>query len=76
MENKYDYAVGYGGKIIFKGKNLFNGGPNYKVFYTGLKGWKENDDYGLTGDISWIVSEDEALKAALNLGMPKEEFYK
>ena len=74
MEKKYDYAVGFGGKVIFRGINLFKGGPNFKVFYTGLKSWKENDDF--SGDVKWLVSEDEALKAALNLGMPKEEFYK
>ena len=74
MENKYDYAVGFGGHVVFRGKKLFNGGPNFEVFHKGLNTWKENTDF--SGDINWIVPEQEALKAAINLGMTKEEFYK
>jgi len=75
MENKYEYAVHPSGKIIFRGKNIF-GGPSDEVFYKGLSNWKENDDYDLVPAKDWIASEDETLKAAMNLGMLKENFYK
>ena len=74
MEKKYDYAVGFGGKVIYRGIRLFKGGPNFEVFYTGSNKWKENDDF--SGDVKWLVSEEEALEAAIKLGMKKEEFYK
>ncbi len=74
MEKKYDYAVGFGGHLIYRGIRLFKGGPNFEVFYTGLKRWKENDDF--SGNVNWLVSEEEALEAAIKLGMTKEEFYK
>lgn len=73
--NKYEYAIKPGGNVIFRANSIKNG-YNEKIFYKGLSDWKENDDLELSALSSWIVPEDEALKAAINLGMSKENFYK
>lgn len=73
--NKYEYAIKPGGKVVFRAKSIKNGYTE-KIFFKGLKGWKNNDDLELSALSSWIVPEQEALKAAINLGMTEEEFYK
>ena len=78
VESKYEYCILFGGAIIVRAKSLLYNeqarklGANYPQWT--MLGY-DDESKGIFGRTDLKVTEEEALKHALTLGVTKEDFY-
>ena len=76
--SKYEYCILFGGAIVVRAKSLLYNEQAYKLGVN-YPQWTmlgyEDEKKGIFGRVDLKVTEEEALKQALLLGVSKEDFY-
>ena len=76
---KYEYCIWFGGALILRAESLLHNLKVEKLSKKYLKWekltWKD-EELGICSRTDLEVTEEEALKAALALGVTLEDFYK